>query len=212
MESIRFFFDSLSDIDILIQHAKRNISSVSKYQLFNKIAIILLLTKFEVFVENFIEEHIERMLNGHTYETFPSQLKEFYIDTAADLIRTNNKYKNKLHYLNEINLLFGNSGDKLSKITDIRPSSKFNYGKHGQTEITNLFVKHGLQKFITDATIIDLLKQINSCVNIRNNIIHQDATPSLTHQDVDSYKKVIESFVKKLEVEIKANVNAYYNE
>lgn len=212
MESIQQFYDSLSDIDILLCYAKRNVSNVSKYQLFNKISIILLLTKFEVFIENFIDEHTERMLNGHTFETFPPQLKEYYIDVAVDLIKTKKKYKDKLHYITEINMLYEKSDQKLSVIKDIRPSSKFSYGKHGQNEIVSLFVKHGMQDFINKSSIVDLLNQINSCINIRNNIIHQDATPSLTHQDVVLYKNVIRSLVEQIESEITSYTNLYYNE
>lgn len=57
MDSIDNFRNSLSEFDILIDYARRNISKVDKYQLFIKLSVVLLSTKLEVFIEDFVEEH-----------------------------------------------------------------------------------------------------------------------------------------------------------
>lgn len=57
MESIDNIRISLSEIDVLLDYASQNIGTISKYQLFNKVSIVLLSTKFEVFIEEFLEEH-----------------------------------------------------------------------------------------------------------------------------------------------------------
>ena len=72
MDTIDHIRVSLSEIDILLDYASRNSANIHKYQLFNKVSIVLLSTKFEVFLEDFIDEHSTRMLNGHTNATLPS--------------------------------------------------------------------------------------------------------------------------------------------
>lgn len=74
MDSIDNFRNSLSEFDILIDYARRNISKVDKYQLFIKLSVVLLSTKLEVFIEDFVEEHSIRMLKGHTNISLPQDI------------------------------------------------------------------------------------------------------------------------------------------
>ncbi len=53
---------------------------------------------------------------------------------------------------------------------------------------------------------------MNSLIAIRNNVIHQDATPSLTHLTVDEHKKNILKFIQLIENDINSNKREYYNE
>lgn len=85
------------------------------------------------------------------------------------------------------------------------------YGKHGQKEIESLFERHGLKAFITSAPIRNSLQMMNSLFSIRNNVIHEDASPSLTHQTIKAHKDNIMHFVDLLEIDITANHKAYYN-
>ena len=86
MESIDNIRTSLNEIDVLLDYASQNTETIFKYQLFNKVSIVLLSTKLEVFIEEFLEEHTLRALKGHTNKTISNQLKDRYLDRAVDLI------------------------------------------------------------------------------------------------------------------------------
>lgn len=51
MESIDNIRTSLNEIDVLLDYASQNTETIFKYQLFNKVSIVLLSTKLEVFIE-----------------------------------------------------------------------------------------------------------------------------------------------------------------
>ena len=91
MDSIDNFRNSLSEFDILIDYARRNISKVDKYQLFIKLSVVLLSTKLEVFIEDFVEEHSIRMLKGHTNISLPQDIKNNYLNRAVELIANERK-------------------------------------------------------------------------------------------------------------------------
>lgn len=212
MESISQFDSSLLEIDVLLEYAKRNTKEVCKYQMFIKSSIVLLMTKFEVFIENFLDEHSERARKGHDSNSYPQELKYQLSNNAANQILETNKYSQKKKIVDELRVLFSDSPESLKSIKIIKPDVKFNYGKHGQKEIERLFGINGLQSFIEQENIQSILKDINSCINIRNNIIHQDAAPSITHGDVARYKNSISQFKAELEKEIEVNKKFYYNE
>lgn len=48
-------------------------------------------------------------------------------------------------------------------------------------------------------------------IAIRNNIIHEDVTPSLTHIDVEQYRQALIKLIDLLEKDIKQNEQEYYN-
>lgn len=212
MESINHFKSSLGEIDILLTYAKENESDIPKYQLFNKAAIVLLSTKFEVFLEEFIDEHSLRILNGHTNMTLPKPLKDEYATRASELILSEKKTATRDKYLQALVALYNDSEHEIGHISLIRPSLKFNYGKHGQKEIERMYKCHGLKEFIESSTVKSMLMMINSLTAIRNNVVHQDSTPTITYQTVNSHKDNLLAFADALENEIESNKNKYYNE
>lgn len=212
MDSIDHLRDSMSEIDIILSYAAHNTSNIKKYQMFNKIAIVLLSTKFEVFIEEFIDEHSMKSISGHTNITFPAALKNAYIDTAVEKTENVKSRGDKNNYLQSLLKLLGNDGVSLSGIGNIRPSIKFNYGKHGQKEIEAMFDRHGMGAFIKTPPSQACLTMLNSLIAIRNNVIHQDASPGLTHQTIKDHKDNVLAFVNLVEADVNANKNAYYNE
>lgn len=212
MDTIDHIRVSLSEIDILLDYASRNSANIHKYQLFNKVSIVLLSTKFEVFLEEFIEEHSTRMLNGHTNATLPSKLKEAYFDRGIGLIVNEKKKSIKDALFNSLSILQQNRGDSITILQNIKPSTSFNYGKHGQKEIEALFKRHGLEDFIKSDDAQNCLSILNSLIAIRNNVIHQDASPGITHQTIIEHKNNILNFLNSLESNIESKKSAYYNE
>lgn len=212
MDAIDNIRGSLLEIDLLLNYAKRNAENIHKYQLFLKVSSVLLSTKLEAFLEDFFEEHSERVINGHTNATFPENLRDLYFDRGVELL-CNERDKNKRDaLLKSIMHLHKNSGDDLALVRNIKPSVSFNYGKHGQKEIENLFKKHGMMDFIFSQDSQECLKMLNSLIAIRNNVIHQDASPSITHQTIIDHKNNICRFLLLLEAEVEQNKQMYYNE
>lgn len=212
MDSISNFVESLQEIDLLVKYAQRNSKDFVRYRLFNKVAVVLLMSKFENFLEMFIEEHSDKQLQGHSSSTFPDNLKVLYLDEAAKLIIEKTMKEKKEKYAGYILQLYGDSTENIYSLKSIKPSCSFNYGKHGSEEIKKLFSNHGLSTFIRSDVMRPILDKLNSCIAIRNNIIHQDTTPSLTHQDVVSHAENIRNFVTYLKKDIDDNKVIYYRE
>ena len=213
MDSIDDLRNNISEIDVLIECARRREhGSVKAYQLFNKVSIVLLATKFETFIEHFIDEHSQRILNGHTNKTISPELKDEYFESAIELISNEKKKSEKKALFKSLYNLFSDNENSISDIMNICPSRKFNYGRHGQKEIEKLFARHGLGGFIKGEEVRNCVTLMNSLISIRNNVIHEDCTPSLTHQIVLQHKRNIIKFAELLEKDIEKNKKEYYNE
>ena len=87
---------------------------------------------------------------------------------------------------------------------------RFSIGKHGQKETERIFTKFGLKSFIESSSFISAFGTINSAVAMRNNIIHEGSTPSLTHVDVENYKDAFLEFSSALENHMILNQRLYY--
>lgn len=211
MDSIDQIRNNIGEVDMLLDYASNNTGNIKQYQMFIKASVVLLSTKFEVFLEEFIDEHSRMVLAGHTNATISTELKNKYIDTAVDMVRETNNRTKKNQYLSMVSKLLTNSGESISTFSSIRPSTKFSFGKHGQKEIEALFERHGLKTFITSEPIRNSLQIMNSLFSIRNNVIHEDASPTLTHQTINDHKDNIMHFVDLLENDITVNHMAYYN-
>ena len=211
MDSIDQIRNNIGEVDMLLDYASNNTGNIKQYQMFIKASVVLLSTKFEVFLEEFIDEHSRMVLAGHTNATISTELKNKYIDTAVDMVRETNNRTKKNQYLSMVSKLLTNSGESISTFSSIRPSTKFSFGKHGQKEIEALFERHGLKTFITSEPIRNSLQIMNSLFSIRNNVIHEDASPTLTHQTINDHKDNIMHFVDLLENDITVKHMAYYN-
>lgn len=212
MDCIDNFRNGMCEFDTLINYAKRNLSQISRYQLFIKVSIVLLSTKLEVFIEEFMEEHSTKMLREHTNISLPQDIKNEYLNRAVELITKEKKQNKKDLLFQSLYILLRNTECEISIVDNIKPQTSFSYGKHGQNEIESLFTKHGLGDFIKSTQSQNCLKIINSLISIRNNVIHQDASPGITHQTIIDHKKNILKFIDMLEQELDLNKQKYYND
>ena len=211
MDSIDHIRNNIVEINTILNYARQNQADIQKYQMFNKIAVVLLCTKFEVFLEDFMDEHSRMVVQGHTNTSIPSKMKDTYIDTA---VISASGVKNKTirnSFLQSLMTLLKNDGSSIASIMNIRPSTKFAFGKHGQKEIESMFERHGLGTFVKSADAQADLRLMNSLFSIRNNVIHEDASPGLTHQTIESHRDNIIHFVGLVEAEITVNHQTYYN-
>lgn len=85
-------------------------------------------------------------------------------------------------------------------------------GSTDRLKLKSYFKRHGLESFIINEETQKCLRLMNSLIAIRNNVIHQDATPSLTHLTVDEHQKNIQKFIQLIENDINSNKSVYYNE
>lgn len=211
MDSIVQIRSNITEINTILDYSQQNQMDIQKYQMFNKVAVVLLCTKFEVFLEEFMDEHSRMVVQGHTNTSFPSKLRDTYIDMAVNSASGVKNKSIRNSYLQSLMTLLKNDGSPISSAMNIRPSTKFAYGKHGQKEIESMFERHGLGSFIMTTDAQNDLRMMNSLFSIRNNVIHEDASPGLTHQTIEAHRDNIMHFVGLLEADITANHRVYYN-
>lgn len=208
--SIDDFKSNLSEIDILIEYANANKHTLSKYKLFNKTAVVLLCSHFEVFIESFIAEHIDLIKACYSSIDMPQYMKDNYINDTIRAYRDDPQPSKRQEPLKALTRLLGDSNLELSELGDLVLNVKFSFGKHGQKEVDRLFVKFGLEDFVVTDIYKNAFRDINSVISIRNNIIHEGSAPTLSHEDVIRYKSGILKFAEELEHHIVNNQLGYY--
>lgn len=207
------FFSSLEDfntalekdVEFLLKFAENY--EIDRNNTFNKAAILFLCSKFENFVESLIEEYL---FNINELKLVPSTIPH-------DLKLNCSNYLISKHKSSPVNKdtfeIIGKMWNGNEPIDNIIIESKFNFGKRGEKELRNLFHKIG----ITDIFQIDIYEKelenyglneiknkidfkgvYNTVTNMRNNIIHQDASPSLTNLDVKNFTKYFKFFAEKI--------------
>lgn len=194
------FYEAIKEIQLLITYSKRNQGNALKYKAFNKAATVLLCAKFESFIENFLDEYAYELISKTTNHTLCEELFEHIVDDIIVHLETtkNNKSKRRQHINKLIDLCSANESASLERYRD-HVNSKLKMGKHGQQEIERLLTKFGFSSVLENPAMPEFFQHFNSLNNIRNNIIHEDATPSLTHTDVQNYLSVIDGFVQEVQ-------------
>ncbi|MXO05733.1 HEPN domain-containing protein [Flavobacterium sp. HBTb2-11-1] len=195
-ESVNDFREALKEIHILIENAISSIDDNLQYRTFNKSSIVLLCGKFESFLECFLDEFGYYILNNFSNKKLESYIKNHLIDVLIKEleIKKNNNEKREEVLMKFVKIL----GVEEVLCNEFNLDTKFSYGKHGQSEVTKLLKKFGFNEFANSEENKIFYEKFNSLNNIRNNILHQDSTPSLTHQDVISYQNIIINFVENL--------------
>jgi len=198
------FGNALSEIDFLVQIAKSYEKNADKYHTFNKSAILLLLAKFEVFLEDSVLEHASKLEQLRlSPDHLPESMKLHSTNSALNdefVARLRNLNMTAIEELKLILPLWYSS----SRLDTIYVNSKFDYGKHGPREIKKLFRRIGIKDVFEmcpiyerqetlnrptkDRIRVDLVADINAMTNYRNHIIHEDRVPTLTHGQIQIYK------------------------
>lgn len=186
------FEESLKEFDLLLElAAKADVDDESEqYAVFLKCALLLLTTKFECFLEELVEE----VGNWIRNENIPCSVLPIEMATHYTHRRSCNV---ESHY-------------NRAKFDDIRVSStalarfwldqdsgdfeidcKFSYGRHGDKEVAKLLRRIGVPEPFDviaveieqpDGTTqqVDMAGIVNSLTAIRNNVLHENASPLLT--------------------------------
>lgn len=214
LDSFVTFNNALEEVSFLLDFANNCESTPKKYAALNKSALLLLTSKFEVFVEDVVREYIEEInLMKLTVPLISDHLKMKHsitrIKELVDIIEHPNKEEKRIEVFKEIAKLWS---DQHETFDELNIPNKFNYGKHGSKEMEKLFknieIENVFETIIiyTDAEnsllgseeVIDLKGIINNITNQRNKITHQDQSPNVTHQEIQGYVDHLSSFSKEL--------------
>jgi len=214
-ESINKLHNALREVEMLVHVAHENEQDNEKYLTYLKVALLLLLTKFENFVEDTAQEYVD-FINDMN---IPSE----HIPLTLKVSHTNCAIRNKLQIIDDVTRLSDISDifTELAQLwvqrvdgnvfNNVSIDLKFNYGKHGENDLRNLFKKIGHvdifaeirvlkrgEGMIEGPNVLDFKGMFNSNVRIRNNIIHEDATPNLTYLSLEEYTDYYRQFSEGL--------------
>lgn len=210
IDSVDAFKERIKEIDILLTYARNNQRTLDKYKLFNKTAVVLLCTHFEVFVESFIAEHVDVLRICYKSDTIPQYMKDNYINDTIKSLKDLACPSKKAKPLRALFRLHDSKVLDMSAISDLEIDMKYSFGKHGQDDTAKLFRKFGFAAFVDSPAFKAPFRNINSAINIRNNIIHEGSAPNLSHNDVIMYKNDFLKFATDLELHVLANQENYY--
>ena len=208
------FIAALVEVDLLVSVAEAHQKTPQAYATFNKACLLFLVAKFEVFLEEAVAEYTFRLEQLRLpASNLPEVIK---LHCARHLIDE--------HFLAALESLKPSAVDRLKQLASLWDSdhqldsiaidNTFDYGKHGQGAIVKLFSRIGFEDIFEACPIceteesltgdseaprpVDIVADINSVTGIRNNILHNDATPNLTHSQISEYKQHLVLFAEKL--------------
>jgi len=221
------FISALSEVEILLKISEKHQKKPFEYSIFNKACLLFLVAKLEVFLEEVISEYVFRIEQLELKSNqLPDIIKLSYSKYLIDkqfLSALDNLKLSSIERLKEISLLWYPE----YLVNSIKIDNSFDYGKHGQSAILKLFSRIGIENIfelcpiferedslsndIENATSIDIVADINSMTGIRNNILHADATPNLTHTQIHEYKDHLLLFADKLSQVLEKSIGALIN-
>jgi len=194
--SLDDFNDALKEIQILIGSSEENQNEIARYVTYNKAAIVLLCGKFESFLESFLEEYTFIITSNYTNVKLEENIKHHLTDVLiSELEKKKDNKSTRIEIISKFSRLYS---DTEVLCNDYSIDCRFSYGKHGEKEVKKLLKKFGLEEFANAETNKIFFSKFNSLNHLRNNILHEDSTPSLTHHDVNNHITEIRFFINSL--------------
>jgi hypothetical protein len=212
-ETLTGFEATLREVDILLDTAEANEANETLYAALNKSAILLLTGKFEYFAEHLAEEYIFSVNNlKANADRIPDVLRlshSLYALRVMEQFRDKRKKELAISVFVQLGKLWATS-DRFEKL-DV--DCKFSYGKHGQVELRKLFGQIGIEDIFeivkvrepdetllaeTEEKEVDFAGEFNSVTYLRNNILHQDASPQLTVKEIRRFVNLCRAFSSQL--------------
>lgn len=214
-ESLKKFHIALREVIVLVNRSRKEEEYRKISNIYLKSALILLASKFEAFLENTVEEYVSHInedllkeqipviIKIHHIKEFVSKLSELYKNTKDAV-----KRKQIEEYMDELSLVWQNS----NKAKPIRISNKFNFGKHGQEAVNELFRRIGFDNILDSIVIteeiktidgilkekVDFIAKVNELTNKRNSIIHNDISITFTKEEIITDIKYLKQFSIRL--------------
>lgn len=191
------FFESVKEIDSLIDFAQRE----PDYQnLFLKQATTSLVTKFQVYVETVLKE-FRFSLNGKKSSSIPiyMRLNSIRLSMPNSALNKLEKHRN---YNDECKEKVKQAIEDMSYLKDeseidntLQMEQKFPLGRTGKDELFKLLqqIKGESKPFAAFETDTLTMDKLDSILQMRHNVIHQDRFNSTERDVVDN-----ENFIKKI--------------
>jgi len=207
-ESTNDYLTAEQKISTLIKFAKQEgkKSNDENRGLFLKLGVVLLVTRFQVYVETVLEEfNYEIKLANKLNSDLPIHLRLYSIKIHSEKNSIPGKLSDpttfnpeKLTFIKSMILSlneFCNDGGGVPG--DFKFETKFPLGKQGLNELKNLF-KQIEGKNIFENARFDINK-LNEILSRRHNIVHEDSNDQLTELTVKEYKDFIGRVVKHID-------------
>ena len=217
MQAKENFDNSISEVTYLNVKSK---TDISHYKVYFKVIILLLCAKLEKYVKDSTNEYLDALLSkGLSKEQLPEKLVveliknellkvkdktvEKYVndDKCKDRAKVfsliwDAKYILKNIYKNELVVSISNNGTTAFEDA---------YKKVGFPDIIkNLpdYEQHTTMAGITTSLSFSIYDTINKIISMRHQIIHDDATPSVTINDINLYAAICKDFVSKMDAKL----------
>jgi hypothetical protein len=174
--------------------------------LFLKLGVVLLVTRFQVYVERVLEEFNYELQQANKLNVdLPLHLRLYSIKLHSEKKPIQSELKDPTSFnirkLQSVKTMISLLGDFCNDAITIHPElkieTKFPMGKQGLNELKGLF-KQIEGKDIFESARFDINK-LNEILNRRHNIIHEDANDQLTELKVKEYKDFIARVVKHID-------------
>jgi hypothetical protein len=209
------FVITLKEVEVLLDAADLHEENETEYAAFNKSALLLLTGKFENFAESIAEDYIACI--NYLQPCCDLISDALRLQHTFKLMANFETYKQKHMHEKAVNAFteLGSLWMSNSNSVDLKIDCKFSYGKHGETELKKLFSAIGIDNVFEVISVmkeqetllggedsrfrIDFKGIFNSVTGLRNNILHQNASPNLTTPMIRNYKEDFKLFAQELE-------------
>lgn len=214
MDSKEKFYTSIQEITFLNQKIGNNSGDKALF----KSIVLLLSAKLEKYVKDSAQEYVQKLLKLNlTKNDIPWEL---FVEIIKNEVNTINKVKIENYLTKET---YKERSRVLSLIWDDKKILKslkcaefsISISNNGTNEFERVYKKIGfpniineLEDYVLNDDVLDSIcsltsysikEKINSIIHMRNNIIHDDATPQITPSDIKLYIEVVKSFVDQID-------------
>lgn len=217
MQAKEIFDNSISEVTYLNMKSKTDISHDKVYF---KVIILLLCAKLEKYVKDSTNEYLDSLLSkGLSKEQLPEKLVVELIKN--ELLKVKDKTVEK--YVNDEKCK--DRAKVFSLIWDAKYILKNTHknelvvsiSNNGTTAFEDAYKKVGFPDIIknlpdyeqqttmagiTTSLSFSIYDTINKIISMRHKIIHDDATPSVTINDIDLYVSICKDFVSKMDAKL----------
>lgn len=216
LEAKTDFDAALLEVDALLDRARSGGIAEVEHTALLKGALLLLCAKVEAFLEETTSEYCFIVGNrcGLT-ERLPERIRisatlQFLLKPEVLTARLRSAAPEGVTIMKALASLWSAN----CAVEDLDVGAKFNYGNHGSKEVGRLLEKIDLNDVfetckisrsteLADGTIetnrLSVRPTFDSITNIRNNILHSDASPSITPEQVADYRSQLLDFAEAID-------------
>ena len=187
-----------------------------------KSIILLLCAKLEKYVKDSCKEYIDLLIElKPTNDLIPSNFIKEIIQNEIDFINRVKleNYITKQEYRNR-SKIFEIIWDNKKTIDNLNHDEfAVSISNNGTTEFNQVYKKIGFPNLIDNlkdfvhhdlysSTNYSVKDTINKVIHIRHQIIHEDATPSLTSSDINLFIEIFKNFVIQIDKILENSINS----